>query len=48
MNLQAKIKNADDRSARDEGFLEKLNQKKEHIIELRKKKEGEKSKKKKK
>ena len=48
MNLQAKIKNADDRSARDEGFLEKLNQKKEHIIELRKKKEEEKSKKKKK
>ena len=48
MNLQAKIKNEDERSARDEELLEKLNHKKEHIIELRKKKDEEKSKKKKK
>ena len=48
MNLQAKIKNEDERSARDEELLEKLNHKKEHIIELRKKKAEEKSKKKKK
>jgi len=48
MNLQAKIKNEDERSARDEELLEKLNHKKEHIVELRKKKAEEKSKKKKK
>ena len=48
MNLQAKIKNEDERSARDEELLEKLNHKKEHIVELRKKKAEEKCKKKKK
>ena len=46
-NLQAKINNADQRFARDEGFLLKLKERMQHIDDRRKKKEEEKSKKKK-
>ena len=47
LNLQAKINNADQRFARDEGFLLKLKERMQHIDDRRKKKEEEKSKKKK-
>ena len=45
--IQAKIANADQRFARDEGFLLKLKERMQHIDDRRKKKEEEKQKKKK-
>ena len=45
--VQAKIANADQRFARDEGFLLKLKERMQHIDDRRKKKEEEKSTKKK-
>ena len=46
-NLQAKITNADQRFARDEGFLLRLKERMQHIDDRRKKKEEELTKKKK-
>ena len=47
LNIQAKIANADQRFARDEGFLLKLKERMQHIDDRRKMKEEEKNKKKK-
>ena len=47
VNIQAKIANADQRFARDEGFLLKLKERMQHIDDRRKMKEEEKNKKKK-
>jgi len=47
LNIQAKIANADQRFARDEGFLLKLKERMQHIDDRRKIKEEEKNKKKK-
>lgn len=47
LNIQAKIANADQRFARDEGFLLKLKDRMQHIDDRRKIKEEEKNKKKK-
>ena len=47
VNIQAKIANADQRFARDEGFLHKLKERMQHIDDRRKMKEEEKNKKKK-